>query len=103
MIFIETTSYLPTVNVRGLLGIRRMDRVSNAQIRKLCRVKKGLNKRIDGVLQLFGHVVRMKNHRIAKRVYVGKCADSCSIVHDRCVWRDFVRGNAWGNARWVNT
>ena len=36
-------------NLRGLLGIRRMDRVPNAQIRELCRVKKGLdeNERID--------------------------------------------------------
>ena len=40
--------------LRGLLGIRRMDRVRNAQIRELCRVsrvRKGLNERIDeGVL-----------------------------------------------------
>ena len=38
-------------NLRGLLGIRRMDRVPNAWIRELCRVKKGLDERIDeGVL-----------------------------------------------------
>ena len=37
--------------IRGLLGIRRMDRVPNAWIRKLCGVKKGLDERIDeGVL-----------------------------------------------------
>ena len=29
-------------NLRGLLGIRRMDRVPNAQIRELCGVLKGL-------------------------------------------------------------
>ena len=29
-------------NLRGLLGVRRMDRVLNAQIRELCRVTKGL-------------------------------------------------------------
>ena len=34
-------------NFRGLLGIRRMDRVPNAWIRELCRVKKDLDKRID--------------------------------------------------------
>ena len=27
-------------NLRGLLGIRRMDRIHNAQIRHLCEVKK---------------------------------------------------------------
>ena len=34
-------------NLRGLLGIRRMDRVSNARIRELCGVKKGLEEMID--------------------------------------------------------
>ena len=39
-------------NLRGLLGIRRMNRVPNAKIRELCQVKKGLNERIDeGVLR----------------------------------------------------
>ena len=58
-------------NLRGLLSIRKMDRVTNAQIRKLYGVKKGLKERIDeGVLRLFGHVER---GRIAKRVYVGVC------------------------------
>ena len=30
-------------NLRGLLGIRRMDRAPNPQIRELCGVKKGLD------------------------------------------------------------
>ena len=34
-------------SLRGLLGIRRMDRFPNARIRELCRVKKGLDERID--------------------------------------------------------
>ena len=38
--------------LRGFLGIRRMDRVSNAWIRELCGVRKGLDERIDeGVLR----------------------------------------------------
>ena len=50
-----------------------MDRVPNAWIRELCRVK-GLDKRIDeGVLQWFSHGKRMEKNRIAKRVYVGVC------------------------------
>ena len=60
-------------NLRGLLGIRRMDRVPKARIGELCRVKKGLDERIDGVLQWFGHVERMERNWIAKRVYVGVC------------------------------
>ena len=34
-------------NLRGLLGIRRTDRVPNARIRELCGVRKGLDKKID--------------------------------------------------------
>ena len=42
-------------NLRGLLGIRIMDRVPNARIRELFRVKKVLDERIDeGVLRLRG-------------------------------------------------
>ena len=65
-------------NLRGLLGIRRMDRVSNAQIRELCRKKKGLDERIhESVLWWFNHVERMQNDRIAKRFYVGECTGNC--------------------------
>ena len=48
-----------------------MDRVPSARIRELCRVRKGLDERIDEVvLRWFGHVERMKRDRIAKGVYV---------------------------------
>ena len=62
-------------NLRGLLGIRRMDRVPKARIKELCGVRKGLDESIDkGFLQWFGHVERMERDRITKRVYVGECA-----------------------------
>ena len=39
-------------NLRGLLGIRRMDRVPDTRIRELCRVTKGVEERVDeGVFQ----------------------------------------------------
>ena len=51
-------------NLRGLLGIRRRNRVPNAWIRELCGLKKGLDENIDeGVLRWFGHVERMENDR----------------------------------------
>ena len=57
-------------NLRGLLGIRRMDKVLNAHIRELCGVMKGVDKRIDeGVHWWFGHVERMKNYIIAINVW----------------------------------
>ena len=40
-------------------------------------VTKGVYERVDeGVLSLFGHVERMENDRIVKRVYVGVCVNS---------------------------
>ena len=35
-------------NLRCLLGFRRMDKVSNARIRQLCGVTKGVDEKIDG-------------------------------------------------------
>ena len=53
-------------NLRGLLGIGRMDRVPNARIRELCGVKKGLDEETDeGLLRWFVHVERMESYRIA--------------------------------------
>ena len=57
-----------------------MNRVLNAHIRELCRVKKGLDERIDeGLLRWFGHVRRMESVRIAKIVYVRECTGNCSM------------------------
>ena len=48
-------------NLRGLLHIKGMDRVTNAQVRDLCRVVKGVDERIgESVLCWFGHIERMK-------------------------------------------
>ena len=71
-------------NLRGLLGIMRMDRVPNARIRELCGVKKGLDERIDeGVFRWFDNVEKIERDRIAKRVYVEECAGSLSAGRPR--------------------
>ena len=49
---------------------------------------KGVDRRIDkGVLHWFGHVERMENDRIAKRVYVEEYAGSCSVGR---VWKSWI-------------
>ena len=45
----------------------------------------------QGVLWWFGHVQRIENDRIAKRVYVGECAGSRSVGRPRNRWIDTVR------------
>ena len=50
MIWREKSSRIRAVqmdNLRGLLGISRMDKVPNAQIRQLYRATKGVDKEID--------------------------------------------------------
>ena len=38
-------------DIKGFVGIRRMDKVLNARVRELCEVTKGVDKRInEGVL-----------------------------------------------------
>ena len=76
-------------NLRGLFGIREIDRVPNARIRKLCGVMKEVDERIDeGVLRWFGHLKRMENDRVAKRVYVGECTGSRFVGRP---WIDTMR------------
>ena len=70
-------------NLRHLLGIRRMNRVPNAQIRELCRVTKGID---EGILWWFIHVERMENDRIDKCVYVRVCAGSRSVSRPQKRW-----------------
>ena len=118
-------------NLRGLLGIKRIDRVPNELIRELCGVAKGVDERIDeSVLRWVGHIERLENDRISKRMYIGECVGSRSIgrlrkrwidfvcdclkkrdlnvgqtrrmVYDRNEWRELVRGNAWSIARGMN-
>ena len=44
-------------NLKGFQGIRRMDKVLNAQRSQLCGVMKGVDEKIDeGVLRWFYHV-----------------------------------------------
>ena len=79
-------------NLRGLLGIRRIDKVPNARIRQLYGVTKGVDEKIDEwVLRWFGHVERMENDRIVKRIYVGDCAGSYLVGRPRKRWIDTMK------------
>ena len=42
-------------NLRGLLGIKRMDKISNAWIREMYKMTKGVDERIhEGILRCLG-------------------------------------------------
>ena len=53
-----------------------------------------MDKKFDEtVLRWFSHVERMDSDRIAKRVYVGECADNHSVGRPRKRWIDNVKGS----------
>ena len=63
-------------NLRGLLGIRRMDNPACTS-KAIVRSNEGKDEKTDeGVFRWLGRGERMENNRIAKRVYVVKCAGS---------------------------
>ena len=48
----------------------------------------GVDEKIDDVLRWFGHVERMENDRVVKRVYVGKSAGNRSLGRQHKRWID---------------
>ena len=79
-------------NLRGLLGIGKIDRIPNSWIKELYGVKKGLNEEIDeDVLRKFGPIERTERDRVANRVYVGECGGSRSVSRPRKRWTDTVK------------
>ena len=56
--------------LRNICGLRRIDRVLNVEIRRRCGKNVSVSQKFDqGVLRWFGHVERMRDERIAKRVH----------------------------------
>ena len=54
--------------LRSLVGVSRMDRVRNEEVRRRAGIEKELASRADhGVLRRFGHVERMNEYRMARR------------------------------------
>ena len=71
-------------------SIRRIGRVLNAQIKKLCGVTKLIDEIDEGVLRWWVLLERMDNDRVAKRVYVGECPGSGSVGRPRKTLIDTV-------------
>merc|ERR1712002_866144 len=56
--------------LRNICRLRRIDRVPNVEIKRMCGKNVSVSERMDqGILRWFGHVERMGNERFVKRVY----------------------------------
>ena len=59
--------------LRSLVGVSRMDRVRNEEVRRRARTERELASRADQrVLSWFGHVERMDEYRMARRVLMAE-------------------------------
>src|SRR5678816_1261878 len=78
-------------NLRGVLGVRRIDKMRNELIREWCGVKKGVNERInESMLRWFGHMERMNDSRLVKRMYSGECVGSRPAGRPKRKWIESV-------------
>ena len=59
--------------LRSLVRVSRMDRVRNEEVRRRAGIEMELASRADQrVLRWFGHVERMDDHRMARRVLIAE-------------------------------
>ena len=59
--------------LRSLDGVSRMDRVRNDEVRRRAGIERELARRADQrVLRWFGHVERMDEYRMARKVLMAK-------------------------------
>ena len=69
-----------------------MDRVKNEQVRRRAGIEMELASRAEqGVLRWFGHVERMDDYRMARRVLNAEVSDGRVRGRSRLGWMDGVK------------
>ena len=78
--------------LRSLVGVSRMDRVMNEDVRRRAGIEKELASRADQrVLRWFGHVERMDEYRMARRVLMAEVGGGWVRGRPRLGWVDGVK------------
>ena len=73
-------------------GVSRLDRVKNEVVRAKTGVRRELAVRVDmNILRWFGHVERMDNERLLKKVMNAKVDGRSARVRPRFGWMDGVK------------
>ena len=79
-------------NLRGVLGVRKTDKMRNEYIREMCGVVKGVIERInESILRWFGHMERMDENRLVKKMYRGECVGDRTVGRPKLRWIDSVK------------
>ena len=72
--------------------MRRIDRISNVEIRRRCGRKVSVGEKMDqGVMRWFGHVERMGDDRLVKRVYDSEVRGVRRRGRPRKCWMDGLK------------
>ena len=78
--------------LRSLVGVSRMDRVRNEQVRRRGGIEGQLVSRADQrVLRWFGHVERMDEYRMARKVLMAKVSGGQVRGRPRLGWMHGVK------------
>ena len=78
--------------LRSLVGVSRMDKVRNEEVRRRAGIERELASRADQrILRLFGHVERMDEYRMARRVLMAEVSGRWVRGRPRLGWMDGVK------------
>ena len=78
--------------LRSMAGVSRLDRIRNEEVRERTGVGRELATRVDSnVLRWYGHVERMENERLTKRVVMAKAEGRSARGRPRLGWMDGVK------------
>ena len=78
--------------LRSLVGVFRMDRVRNEKVRRTAGIKRELASRADQrVLRGIGHVEKMDDYRVARRVLMAEVSGGRVRGRPRLGWMDVVK------------
>ena len=78
--------------LRSMAGVSRLDRLRNEEVRERTGVRKELDTRVDSnVLRWFGHVERMGNERMTKKVMNARVDGRTVRGRPRFRWMDGVK------------
>jgi hypothetical protein len=77
--------------LRRSIDVRRLDRVRNVDVREACGVNVGVEKmRERSLLRWFGHVRRMDERRVVKRIYESECEGRGRRGRPRREWENGI-------------
>ena len=78
--------------LRSLVGVSRMDRVRNEEVRRRVGIERELASRADQrVFRWFRHVERMDDYRMARRVLMAEVSGGQVRGRPRLGWMDGVK------------